>query len=392
VNGDYAYIADYERYLYIYDVSDKSAPVLESSFPLSVFSNVHDMWYADGYVYTGHRYGGICMINVSDRKAPFEVACKKYQYIHKGLVSWDHYLFTGENGLTVYDISTNLTSRKSVGGTAGTSQAYEVVVTPDGNYAYGCTSHHLSGFPVRIYNVTNKANPSVVNSFDFDRGEICYEMLISADGKYLYITVFDSTRTTSPGFHIYDLTNPMVPELTATVSHPRALDLSLDDQNNVLYVRNLWSPDAGISAYNVSDPSSPSLLDFYNLSCCYNNYEQNGDVWYSDRYVYAVAEDDLVILEFNTPPVADAGGPYLVAVGREIPLDGSGSVDEDGDTLTYSWSVSGGSVDTTTDDVNPVYTSGAVAGSYDVCLTVNDGKVDSAEDCSTVVVNTPPVL
>ncbi len=43
-------------------------------------------------------------------------------------------------------------------------------------------------------------------------------------------------------------------------------------------------------------------------------------------------------IQSNQPPVADAGGPYTVAEGSSVLLNGSGSVDPDpGDTLTYAW-------------------------------------------------------
>jgi hypothetical protein len=42
---------------------------------------------------------------------------------------------------------------------------------------------------------------------------------------------------------------------------------------------------------------------------------------------------------FNNPPTAEAGGPYSVAEGASVVLDGSGSVEPDrttlGDYLTY---------------------------------------------------------
>ena len=47
----------------------------------------------------------------------------------------------------------------------------------------------------------------------------------------------------------------------------------------------------------------------------------------------------------NTTPVADAGGPYLVAVGTSIELDDSASSDADGDALSPYWTaLSGGSI------------------------------------------------
>ena len=43
--------------------------------------------------------------------------------------------------------------------------------------------------------------------------------------------------------------------------------------------------------------------------------------------------------EDNTAPVADAGTDRTVTVGKTVQLDGSKSSDEDGDTLTYSWTI-----------------------------------------------------
>jgi murein DD-endopeptidase MepM/ murein hydrolase activator NlpD len=40
----------------------------------------------------------------------------------------------------------------------------------------------------------------------------------------------------------------------------------------------------------------------------------------------------------NVPPVANAGGPYTVAEGSTVQLDGTGSFDPDGLPLTFAWS------------------------------------------------------
>ena len=85
----------------------------------------------------------------------------------------------------------------------------------------------------------------------------------------------------------------------------------------------------------------------------------------------------------NLPPTADPNGPYLGPL--ESCFDGSGSSDPDGDALTYSWDFGDGN---TGSDVTPcnIY---AEAGIYDVCLTVNDGTVDSEEVCTSAVVYDP---
>ena len=45
--------------------------------------------------------------------------------------------------------------------------------------------------------------------------------------------------------------------------------------------------------------------------------------------------DTVVITTRNTPPVADAGPDQTVAIGDTVQLDGSGSIDVDGDALTF---------------------------------------------------------
>lgn len=102
--------------------------------------------------------------------------------------------------------------------------------------------------------------------------------------------------------------------------------------------------------------------------------------------------------DVNTPPLADAGGPYEgpYFIGNLITLDGSGSSDAEGDPLTYSWTLTSVPEGSTAqlDDATleqPSFTPDAL-GDYVVELIVNDGTADSEPDTATIsVVNQPPV-
>lgn len=89
----------------------------------------------------------------------------------------------------------------------------------------------------------------------------------------------------------------------------------------------------------------------------------------------------------NEPPTADAGGPYLVAINAAIGLNGTGT-DPDGDTLTYAWSATGGTLDDSA-MADPQYMAGGTAGIYDVTVTVTDPSGESDSATAMVVVFDP---
>jgi hypothetical protein len=86
----------------------------------------------------------------------------------------------------------------------------------------------------------------------------------------------------------------------------------------------------------------------------------------------------------NHRPIAYAGDNQQVDIDDTVQLDGSGSSDEDGDTLTYQWSFtsrpsgSNAALSNAT-IVNPTFEV-EVSGTYIVQLIVNDGEEDSSPD------------
>jgi RHS repeat-associated protein len=98
----------------------------------------------------------------------------------------------------------------------------------------------------------------------------------------------------------------------------------------------------------------------------------------------------------NAAPVANAGPNQSVFVGSTVTLNGSGSTDVDGDSITYRWSllsIPAASIARLSNptSVNPTFVAD-VKGTYVAQLIVNDGFVDSAPSTVTIsTLNSPPV-
>ncbi|TAK00821.1 MAG: PKD domain-containing protein, partial [Chloroflexota bacterium] len=91
--------------------------------------------------------------------------------------------------------------------------------------------------------------------------------------------------------------------------------------------------------------------------------------------------------DLNDAPGAEAGGPYAVAEGSTLVLDGSGSADPDGDSLTYAWDLDAdGEFDDAT-GANASITPDDGPASMTVRLRVTDPSGESSTDDATVSVS-----
>jgi hypothetical protein len=97
------------------------------------------------------------------------------------------------------------------------------------------------------------------------------------------------------------------------------------------------------------------------------------------------ASDSCNIQVVNTPPVITS----LTPSATELPPSGSCTIgcaasDADGDTLTYAWSASGGSITGTGDSVS--WEAPATEGTYTISVSVSDGHGGTASDSCDIVV------
>jgi PKD repeat protein len=94
----------------------------------------------------------------------------------------------------------------------------------------------------------------------------------------------------------------------------------------------------------------------------------------------------------NNPPIAVAGPNLNITVGQSVTLDGSGSYDPDGDTITYEWmsSLKGTlGIDAIIKDIK------LDVGIHTITLKVSDGELTDTDTCivrvSDISGNLPPV-
>ena len=102
--------------------------------------------------------------------------------------------------------------------------------------------------------------------------------------------------------------------------------------------------------------------------------------------------------EPNTPPSAEANGPYTADEGADVVIDGT-AADADEDTLTYAWSAEPGlDVDAGAScafaDAAALDTSVACTddGTWTLTLTVSDGVDDVSDTASSTIANVAPTV
>jgi hypothetical protein len=150
-----------------------------------------------------------------------------------------------------------------------------------------------------------------------------------------------------------------------------------------------------LDAFNV--PSNVTFVDSGNGA---GSFKFTPDYTQADTYyVTFIAKDTtdladseevkILVNNVNRAPIADAGSDQLnIDVGTLVTLDGSGSYDPDGDSISYEWiQISGPFVsflDSTV--VNPTFTP-VFTGDYLFQLIASDGLLFSQPD--TVLINVP---
>ncbi len=261
-----------------------------------------------------------------------------------------------------------------------------------GGAAEAAPPHAAAGGPYAA-NVGEPVAFDGTGSFDPDGGKITYFWEFGDGGS-------DTGPTPS---HTYDTPGEHTVTLTVT-----DLDLETDQDSTPVSINgppsaNAGGPYAGEAGSPItfdgsgsSDGGGGSLTYAWDFGDGHvgsgempgHAYATGGSFTVTLRVTDAggLFDEDEATVSVNADPVAEANGPYAGNVGAPINFSSAGSMDPDGDPLTYRWDFGDGS---TSDEADPGhrYEDG---GTFVATLRVTDPGGGFGEDTATVTVNRPP--
>ncbi|HPR31595.1 MAG TPA: sugar-binding protein [Prolixibacteraceae bacterium] len=167
---------------------------------------------------------------------------------------------------------------------------------------------------------------------------------------------------------------------------------SFDDDNDAIhYTWNLVQKPAG----SVALLSNPNLVNPTFIADREGIYHVELTV--SDGFTTSSPDEVIITITANLPPQAHAGDDMQVAAGDLVLLDGTNSVDPEGNTLSFSWSVfsspEGSNASLSNANTSRPVLRTDLPGAYCIVLLVSDGVNQSLPDtlCMQASENRKPV-
>ncbi len=206
------------------------------------------------FAYIADRDGGLQIFNIADPSNPFHVG--SYDFNQEGIaqaidvVGNLAYLAVGEAGLQILDIS-NPANPTFVGSITTPARARGVQVI--GNLAY-VADDSGNGGGLQIIDVTNPAAPAILGSFGVATpGGLAGGVKVI--GNIAYVT--DGTN----GLQIVDIANSASPVQIHNVATPGGAAIGLDVVGNYAYVANR---EGGFQIIDISTPATASIVGSLN--------------------------------------------------------------------------------------------------------------------------------
>lgn len=190
-----------------------------------------------------------------------------------------------------------------------------------------------------------------------------------------------------------DLVVSLGPSNTAPSLNPIGNKV-IDTEQQLTFTVSAVDPENDVLTYGIENCPTGAAFDSQTGVFDWTpGYEQAGTFQViftvSDGTLSDSAAITITVNKVNHAPVADAGGPYTAAEGTSVTIDAGGSIDDDGDTLTYSWDLDN---DGEFDDAEGVTTryTWPDNGVYRVAVKVSDGKESDFSETEVTITNVAP--
>lgn len=265
INNNRLYMYESSQKFNIYDISDPVSPLLLGSchFPHAIltYKNTNYIEFSANKAYFAANYDGLHAFDISDPAAP--------QFVSQTLES---------------------------------SQFINISI--DGIYA------HAIGIPLTIFDISNPQSPQLINKTSLD----------SRDGGLVVNQIFYNLFS---GFDIYNLSNPLAPEL---IYVEYTVDETYDVEVNGNY------------AYFMDNDHGLIILDISNLDNITNNYQDfnlYGTILaVKDKYLYLFSEGFKIFDIYNPAE--------LIVVGEINSLNGGKGCIDSSSHYAYAANANGG--------------------------------------------------
>jgi RHS repeat-associated protein len=204
----------------------------------------------------------------------------------------------------------------------------------------------------------------------------------TAKGSSSTAVVTSSSRSTDRNRPPKITTLPVL-EATESLLYSYDVDATDLDRDAITYALIQGPEGMAIDAGSGRIAFTPERSQLGIFTVCIEAQDPKGGV---GTQVY----DLLVKPRENTPPLAEANGPYEGVAGTAIAFSSAGTQDDDGDPITFLWSFGDGETST---DPNPFHVYGA-AGTYVATLIVRDDRDGVGTDQAAVQVgpqDRPPI-
>ena len=326
VSGDYAYLGNYGNNLRILNISDPTKPVEIGYFDDTSVGVPEALYVSGGIAYIAHRWIGLRIVNVSDPTDTFEIGRyygagtnELYDVFILGTIA---YIADHDEGLKIIDISDPRHPKKIGGYYDANHSSYGLCISENIAYLadyYGglkiidvsdpkntvslanysvramdvCISGNIAYVAtydegLKILDISTPSNPTELGTYD-DGGWFYYGLFYSQNKVYVAASA-DGMVIIGVSFIEGRWSNPSYLGSLTGIGNARGFDI----WNNTVY---LCDGNEGLRIIDITDPTSPEEIAYYNNSHKMYNVIVSNNLAYATEY----AKERLVIINVTDP-------------------------------------------------------------------------------------------